>query len=290
MSSTRTAGAGAELTAEQVSTILTQPLEQASVFLASGVQIMDTTGPLRIPTAPTFDLSENGSRTFWHGESEQITESDPDYDELSLLPSTMKSVKVITRYSNELARAAVVALDRVLQSRLVTDVAAKIDGQFLSGGGDGITLPRGMFAWDGTQSVAVGGPITLDHVLDAQALALAANVPAERLRLFLRPEDFIALRRQKDGDDRYMLQPDATQGQVPTVLGMPVTVSARIPVGNGAVADPSQVVVARDMAPSVKVLTERYADYDEQALRVVARYDAAPLNAPAVVKFTGISD
>ena len=48
-------------------------------------------------------------------------------------------------------------------------------------------------------------------------------------------------------------------------------------------ADMSQVAVARDLAPTVKVLTERYADYDQQALRVVARYDAKPLNAEAVV-------
>ncbi len=41
-----------ELTREQVATILTKPLEQASVFLAAGPRIYDTTGPLRIPTAP----------------------------------------------------------------------------------------------------------------------------------------------------------------------------------------------------------------------------------------------
>ena len=51
-------------------------------------------------------------------------------------------------------------------------------------------------------------------------------------------------------------------------------------------ADFSQIAVARDMAPSVTVLRERYADYDEQALRVVARYDVKPLNAEAVVKIT----
>ena len=37
------------------------------------------------------------------------------------------------------------------------------------------------------------------------------------------------------------------------------------------------------------VLRERYADYDEQALRVVARYDLAPLNPQAVVKIKNIA-
>jgi len=53
--------------------------------------------------------------------------------------------------------------------------------------------------------------------------------------------------------------------------------------------DFAQVAVARDLAPSVKILTETYGDYDQQAIRVVARYDAAPLNAQAVVALTGIT-
>ena len=53
--------------------------------------------------------------------------------------------------------------------------------------------------------------------------------------------------------------------------------------------DFSQIAVARDLAPSVTVLRERYADWDQGALLVVARYDAAPLNAAAVVALTGIA-
>lgn len=51
----------------------------------------------------------------------------------------------------------------------------------------------------------------------------------------------------------------------------------------------SQIAVARDMAPTVKILDERYADFDQMAIRVVARYDAAPLNPTAVVVLTGIT-
>lgn len=274
-----------ELTQEQVSTILTQPLEAASAFLASGVRIFDTSGPLRVPASPTFDLEAIG----WTGESEQIPEEDFDTSEVSLLPSTMKSVKVITRYSNELARQSVVALDRVLQNRLVTDVAAKLDAQFFSASGDGVTIPQGMFAWEGVQEVpALSGPLTLDDILTAQGLALGANVSGP-VRLFLRPEDYMSLRAVKDGDARYMLEPDATAAAGLQVLGVPVTVSPRIPAGRAALADMSQVAVARDLAPSVKVLTERYADYDEQAIRVVARYDVKPLNPTAVVTFSGIT-
>ncbi len=125
-----------ELTATQVLKVLVEPLAAQSLFLAAGPRVFDTAGPLRIPKMAT------ATDPSWHGESELITEVNPDFDEVSLLPSTMKSVKVLTRYSNELARQAVVSLDAALRDRLVTDVAAKLDSQFFSASGDGTTTPR----------------------------------------------------------------------------------------------------------------------------------------------------
>lgn len=84
-----------------------------------------------------------------------------------------------------------ISLDAALKDRLVADVAAKIDTQFLSASGDGITTPKGMFAWSGTQSVAVGGALTLDALLDAWGKALAANVTMSSLKWFMQPGDFV---------------------------------------------------------------------------------------------------
>lgn len=274
-----------ELTATQVAAILTKPLEQASTFLAAGPSVYDTTGPFRLPAAPQY----GGTALPFTGESTAIPEADADFGEITLLPSTMKSVKVITRYSNELARQSVVSLEAALRQRLVLDVAGKLDEQFYSAAGDGIAEPQGMFAWTGVQTHAAAGPLTLDMLLTAQGLALSANVDMSRLRLFLRPDDFIAVRSIKDTIERYQLQPDPTLGTVPSILGMPVTVSARIPDNHAAVIDMTQVAVARDLAPSVTILSERYADYDEQAIRVVARYDVKPINPQAVVTITGIA-
>lgn len=275
------------LTQEQVSTVLTQPLEQKSVFLAAGPTIFDTDGnQLRVPSLP----ESNPDALNWYGQNELIGEVDPEFGETVLLPSTMKSVKVITRYSNELARQSVVSLDAALQARLVGDVAAKLDAQFLGATGDGITTPQGMFAWAGVQNIDTVGELTLDTLMDAYGLALGANVDPDTLRLFIRPEDYMGLRRLKDADGRYLLQPDASTGKiiVPT-LGAEAHISNRVPVGSAALADMAQVAVARDLDPSVTILTERYADYDQQAIRVVARYDAKPLNPQAVVTLSGIT-
>ena len=276
-----------ELTREQVQAILVRPLEDKSIFLAAGPRIFDTDGsPVRIP--------KMGGATDpdWIGENELITEEDVTFDEVTLLPSTMKSVKVITRYSNELARQSVVALDAALRDRLVTDVASKIDRQLLSAG-DGVTTPKGLLAYSGVQSIdKAAGDLGLDDLLDAWGLALSANVNMSGLRWVMRPESFTDLRKVKDSQ-RYQLQPDPTQDGVFRLFGAPVTVTDRLPLdaetqATVVLADFSQIAVARDMAPSVKVLTERYADYDQQALRVVARYDAAPLNPEAIVKIVNI--
>ena len=276
-----------ELTREQVATILTKPLEQASVFLAAGPRIYDTTGPLRIPTAPA---PAGPGKLSWVGESELIPEHDPEFDELQLLPSTMKSVKVITRYSNELARQAVVSLEQALRDRLVADVAAKIDTQLLSDQGDGVTTPRGLFAYTGVTDTDVAGPLTPDVILEAQGRAMTANLDPARMTLFLRPEDYVAMRGIKDADGRYLIAPDVSgTGLVVPILGARAVVSGRIPEGHAALVDMSRIAVARDLAPSVKVLPERYADYDQQALRVVARYDAAPTDPAAVIALSGIT-
>ncbi|WP_281711553.1 phage major capsid protein [Dermacoccus nishinomiyaensis] len=279
-----------ELTREQVQTILVKPLEAQSVFLAAGPRIFDSASPVRIPKLG------GPINPDWIGENELITERDVDFDEIQLLPSTMKSVKVITRYSNELARQSVVALDAALRDRLVTDVATKLDAQFLSATGDGVTTPKGLFAYSGVQTIAVGGALTLDVLLDAWGKALAANVNMTALKWVMTPREFVGLRKLKDGDGRYMMQPDPTLDGVFRLFGAPVVVSGRIPdttgssaTGRAALVDFSQIAVARDLAPSVKILTERYADYDQQAIRVVARYDAAPLNPAAVVMLTGIT-
>lgn len=288
--SNASATATTELTATQVQKILVQPLEQASVFLAAGPRIFDTAGPLRIPKAPTIQT------VGFVGENEEIPELDPDFGEVSLMPSTMKSLKTLTRYSNELARQSVVALDAALKDRLVGDVAAAIDTQLLSASGDGTTTPRGLFAWSGTQTIAVGGPLTLDVLLDAWGLALAANVNLAGLRWLMQPRDFVKLRKVKDTTGQYLLQPDPTADGVFRLWGAPVLVTARVPnttggspTGRAALLDFSQVAVARDAAPTVKVLDQLFGNYDQQAIRVTARYDAAPLNPHAVVTLTGIT-
>ncbi|KAA1376125.1 phage major capsid protein [Aeromicrobium fastidiosum] len=284
-------GNATELLQTQVAKVLTKPLEAQSVFLASGPVIYDTAGPLRLPSlgGPITDPG-------WTGEGETIPTRDVDFGDVSLLPSTMKSVKVITKMSEEIVRQAVVSLETAVRQRLVTDVASKIDTQFFGASGDGVETPRGLFSWLGTQTVAAAGGLTYDVLLAAWSKALSANVNMGSLKFVVTPREFVTLKGLKDGDGRYLAQPDPTLDSVYRAFGIPIVVTPRIPdttggtpTGRAALVDFSQVAVARDLAPSVKILNELYAGTGEVGIRVQARYDVAPVNPSAVVKITGIT-
>lgn len=267
------AGDASELTAEQVRSVLIQPLEQRSTFLstvqAAGGTIIDTAGPLRIPSVTA------GTEPAWYAQNEQITDDDPTFGELTLLPSTLKSVKVITRFSNELARQSVVALDAALRARLVTDVANVMDAQLLSDD-DTANLPVGIF--NNVLNVEVpSAALTIDQLIDAQGAMLGDHIEPGGLRWVLNVTEFTALRKIKEatGSNRPVLEPDVTRPGGFTILGVPAIVTDRTPANvRIGLVDFSKVVVARDVAPSVKFLDQTYGDFDQQAIRTVMRLDA----------------
>lgn len=262
-----------ELLQEQVSSLLIEPLESESVVLAAGPRIFDTASPLRIPK-----LVGSGEAS-WTGEGELITEHDVDFDEVRLMPSDRKSVKTLIRFSNELLRQSVIGLDQVLKTRLVADVARKIDDAFLTGdGADGSVT--GIVNQTGVQT-GVLDATEPDSLLDALALASAAEVQPNRW--ILSGTDFYAIRKIKDNSNNYILESDITSGTTHRLFGVPVTVTNKLPAGTAILANMAEVAVARDTNPTVKLLDQRYAEYDEQAIRVTARYDLGLLRPEGVI-------
>lgn len=122
------------LLAEQVASLLVQPLEAASVVLSNGVQVFQTNTELRIPRLTA------GATAGFVAEGAVIPEGDVAFDEVRLLPSTLKSLKVIVTVTNELVRQSVVGIDDVLKTRLVTDVANALDTALLTGAGTSNTI------------------------------------------------------------------------------------------------------------------------------------------------------
>jgi len=67
---------------------------------------------------------------------------------------------------------------------------------------------------------------------------------------------------------------------------MPVTVTNKLTAGTTLLVSMQHVAVARDLAPSVKILDELYADTDQIGIRAVTRYDLGLIHPDAVVLLT----
>jgi HK97 family phage major capsid protein len=272
---TQVTSAHPELLQEQIANLLVAPLEAASVVLSSGVRIFDTASPLRIPKLVS------GATVGFVGEGELIPEADVDFDEVRLMPSDRKSIKTLIRFTNELLRQSVIGLDAALRARLVKDVSDKLDLALLTGDGadDSIT---GIINQADVQT-GVLDVTDADSLLDAIALASAAEVTPNRW--FINGQDFIALRKLKEAESsaKYLLESDVTSGPTYRMFGVEVTVTNKLAEGTAILADTSQIAVARDLAPSVALLSERFAEYDEQAIRVVTRYDLGLLHPEGVI-------
>jgi HK97 family phage major capsid protein len=276
---TESTAANPELLADQVAQLLVQPLEAASVVLSSGPRIFDTAGVLRIPKLVS------GSTVSFVGEGSEIPDTaDVDFDELTLMPTERKSLKTILRFTNELVRQSVIGIDAVLRARLVKDVSDALDDALLKGDGSSDSI-TGIINQDNVT------PGTLD-VTDADSLLDAIGslnaLEVTPTRWWVNGTDFIALRKLKEAVDsnKYLLESDVTRDATYRLFGVPVTITNKLPEGTAILADVSQIAVARDVAPSVTVLTERYAEFDEVGLRVVTRYDLGLLHPEAVCVLT----
>jgi HK97 family phage major capsid protein len=285
-----TVSGNSTLVQSQVASLLVQPLEQASTFLAAGPVVLDSSSPVRVPRIV------NGVTAGFVAEGTQISDGDVAFDEVTLLPSTLKGLKVLVKLSNELIRTSVVGLDAVLRTRLVTDVANALDAALWDGTGTSNTI-KGILRQTGI-GTGVLDLTDADSLIDGIATAQANKVSPTHM--VMTSTSFAALRKLKianagttsDQDFRqYLFDPSGIQGGTAFQLfGLPVIITDNIPAvstkNRVALVDFSKVVVARDVNAEVKILDQTFGDYDSIGIRVVSRWDTALLQAKAVTLLT----
>lgn len=270
----------------QVASLLVQPLEQVSTFLAAGPVVLDSSSPVRVPRIV------NGVTAGFVAEGAQISDGDVAFDEVTLLPSTLKGLKVLVKLSNELIRTSVVGLEAVLRTRLVTDVANALDAALWDGTGTSNTI-KGILRQTG---IATGTLDLTDPDSLIDGLATAQGNKVTPTHWVMTSASFAAIRKIKvgAGDARYVIDPNTIQnGTELRLLGLPVIVTDNIAntgtaPGKARVAlvDFSKVVVARDVNAEVKILDQTWGDYDSIGIRVVSRWDTALLQSKAVTLLT----
>ena len=270
----------------EVASLLGQPLEQVSTFLAAGLVVLDSNAPLRVSRVV------NGVTAGFVAEGAQISDGDVAFDEVTLLPSTLKGLKVLVKLSNELIRTSVIGLDAVLRARLVTDVANALDAALWDRTGTSNTI-KGILRQTGIQT----GTLDLadaDSLIDGWASAMANKVSPTHW--VMTSASFSSIRKLKtaSGSSQYLIDPTTIQdGTSLRLFGLPVIITDNIAntgtaPGKARVAlvDFSKVVVARDVNAEVKILDQTWGDYDSIGIRVVSRWDTALLQAKAVTLLT----
>ncbi|MDN4522617.1 phage major capsid protein [Mycolicibacterium austroafricanum] len=275
--------ANSTLIQSQVANLLVQPLEQASTFLAAGPVVLDSSSPVRVPRVA------NGVTAGFVAEGAQISDGDVAFDEVTLLPSTLKGLKVLVKLSNELIRTSVVGLESVLRTRLVTDVAHALDAALWDGAGTSNTI-KGILRQTG---IATGDLDLADPDSLIDGLALAQGNKVNPTHWVMTSASFAEIRKVKvgTGDRRYVIDPQTIQnGTTFRLLGLPVVITDNIPdeaaAARVALVDMSKVVVARDVDAEVKILDQTWGDYDSIGIRVVSRWDTALLQPEAVTLLT----
>lgn len=157
-------------------------------------------------------------------------------------------------------------------NQMAEEIAVWIEGQLLNG--TGTNAAQGALATGTTMTAAGAAAITADELIELQSKIKQAY--QARACWTMHPDTFVAIKKLKDGNNRYLLQDDVT-GEFPyRLLGKPVYLSDNMPkLAAGAKAvlygDYSGLSVNIRENISIQVLREKYAT--QHAIGVVAWFE-----------------
>jgi HK97 family phage major capsid protein len=273
--------ANSTLTQDQVERLLILPLQQRSSYLSQGMAIFTSNGePIKLPRLTNF-----GTATFV-AQGTAIPTVTASTDEVELLGTDVRSIKVLARMSNELVRQAVVNVESAFSRKLVDDVSKVLDEAMWNGGTAVAGSPIGMANFSGNVNAgtAAGTAITSDDLFDMEETGWESNMAMDAARWAMSPATFTIIRKLSDNYGQRVLAPSLAVGAPPTLLGKPYAVSNHVPDTSLLLFDPTQIAVGLDQRASITILDQTFADFDEIAIRVTARYDTKPMNDAAVVQ------
>jgi HK97 family phage major capsid protein len=164
--------------------------------------------------------------------------------------------------------------------------------QILNGTGVGLDM-TGFFFTSGIlteDATAVAPDTAIDHI--EKAIAKLRTGPALGVAnlLILHPSTWSAVRRTKDGFERYLTQADPTVGEASSVWGVPVLSTTACPAGNGLLLDTTKFGYVAVREPLSMRVGYSGDDLVENVLRTVAeeRLVLCTTRAPAVLSISNL--
>lgn len=234
--------------------LITDPVTEAALaFRPELAQTVVTAGKsFRIP------LLVEDAAAAWTAEGEEISPSDPQLDEIEVLPSAVKGLTLISR---ELAEDSSPAAAEMVGASLARALVLQVDRGFVGN----LAAPAAAGLGSITPTVIDGALTSLDVFHEARAAAEGEG--AAPATLLANPADVLTLSKLKEasGSNRSLL--DA--GSNPA--GLSVVSSRHVTAGSIWAIDPSQIVTVLREDVTLAVSYDSHFTSDRVALRATLR-------------------
>lgn len=271
--STGVNSAGGYLVPDHISSEVIDLARNESILAKLGAQFMDLNhGSMhvaRVSNDPTITTK---------GENDAWTATSVAFDSVLLHSHTLGAM-IVT--SNELLQDAPNA-GEVIGQTLARALAVEMDRQGLYGTGSQQML--GVTRQTGVQSVAVGGAIDWDEILDGRKLLWNINAPLSGIATTPTLATALAKLKRNSEANHY--------ASTPTMIGdAPFTISNQIDAGECLLGDWSQVVVGIRQQAVVEFSQNAGDTFakNQTAIRVRWRGDVGLLRPNHLVRLTGLT-
>lgn len=206
------------LTPEQVGELVIRPLITESI---AGQVLTAVTTASREYRIPIVAADPSAS---WTAEGAEITVSDADVDEITVIPSKLAALSIITR---ELANDSSPAAAEVVGQGIVRDLVRKVDAALFAA--STTNGPSGIAGLSGISTVDAGAAYAnVDSFSDALFTAAASNGVISAW--VTNPATAKALAKVKEGtgSNKPLLGPDPTVPGRRQILGVPLLTSPAV--------------------------------------------------------------
>lgn len=213
--------------------------------------------------ALSFPVGKDAITTGYQEEFTALTSSAVGFDSISL---DGYLVGALSKISNSLINNSQFDIVSYVVNKVAESIAIFIENELING----TTKIKGVL--DTTSNTTVGKfETTADVPTTDELIAMQVEIPQQNqagCAWLVSNKTLVALRQLKDGNNRYLLNDDITNGYGYTLLGKPVMVSDNMKDTNVVYGDFSAMYVNIHEDVAIQVLTEKYAD--EHATGVLA--------------------
>jgi len=254
--------------------LVVQPALDASVFAQIATTVTTSSTEYHIPIVSADPTAA------WVAEGDEITPSDPTLQELTVKPSKVAGLTIVSR---ELADDSDPAASEVVGQGLARDIARRIDQAAFAG--LAAPAPAGLTTLSGIQSYTNASAFAnLDFA--AEAISKAETVGARITAFVAGPATALALAKVKTqtGSNQPVLGSDATTATGRMILGVPLFVSQFVAANTLWAIDGSRVwLVVRDDA-TVEADRSVFFTSDRVAVKATMRAGFGFVHPQSVVK------